>query len=116
MHLKLGTHPSNMKEKVERGRQPRGTDIPTSKLTDEQVIKIKMDTFHSVKEKAEMYSVSTSCIRAILNGKTWKHIVVNENTNNVNDIAITNIRATNKLPIPSDQTLQNKDMGYKEAA
>ncbi len=116
MHLTLDTHFNNMRGKVERGRQPRGTDIPASKLTDEQVIRIKLDTSHSVNEKAEMYSVSTSCIRAILKGKTWKHIVIDESTNTFNDIAITNKRATNILSIPSDQTLQKTDMGFKEAA
>jgi DNA-binding CsgD family transcriptional regulator len=57
------------------GTQTRGEDQPTSKLTTEQVLAIRRFRFKKTyREVAEMFGVSGSCIAAIQNRRTWKHL------------------------------------------
>lgn len=76
-HLFLGTQQDNMDDKVKKGRQRKGEGVPSSKLKESDVIRIK--DIHragetSVRKLAETYGVTTSTIRSIMSGRLWKHI------------------------------------------
>lgn len=74
-HLELGWPYDNVRDKVERGRQPRGSEIPSSKLNEDQVYEIRFNSVgKSVKELAEEFGVSTTTIRSIKKGKSWEHV------------------------------------------
>ena len=75
-HLLLGTHQQNMGDKVERGRQPKGSQIGVSKLTegDIPVVRRLLREDWSQQEIADMFRVKQETISAIARGKTWKHI------------------------------------------
>ncbi|MET3700175.1 HNH endonuclease [Bacillus oleivorans] len=78
-HLELGTHFDNMQDKVKRGRQPRGEDIYSHVLTEEEVIEIKklLNMRHIlIKDIAKIYGVNPSTIGDIKNGRTWKHLSI----------------------------------------
>lgn len=77
-HLETGTQTDNMHDMYNRGRHPvpKGEEKCNSKLTDEEVKDIKeLLKVKSQRELAGIYGVSRWCIRAIKNGKTWKHVV-----------------------------------------
>ena len=75
-HLRDGTHKDNIDDKVAKGRQDRGEQIASSKLTDEQVLEIRQlcTTRTGLKEIAEAYGVELMTISAIKEGRTWKHL------------------------------------------
>lgn len=72
-HLLLGTHADNMRDKVERGRQPHyaSIDSPRAKLTaaDVRAIRARADTPR--KELAERYGVSIQTIKAVRSGRHY---------------------------------------------
>ena len=72
----LGTQQDNMKDKVNKNRQTKGTDIHNSKLDSGDVLDIRNLLDEGVKgyEVADMYSVHPSCISKINTGKLWSHI------------------------------------------
>lgn len=74
-HLSLGTHADNIRDKIERGRQPRGEGKALAqfrrRLTDDQVAAIRAHGAPNFGDKArlaEAYGVSDEHIRRILNG------------------------------------------------
>ena len=75
-HLETGTQQDNMNDKLERGRQPRGEGHCNSKLTEDNVVEIKIllgfgvPATHIVKQ----FGVSASTIYHIKTGKTWAHV------------------------------------------
>lgn len=75
-HLFLGSHAENMADKVAKGRQVKGDRINTSKLNEGAVIEIRrrLSDGDSHRDIALEYSVDESTIRAIRDGKTWKHL------------------------------------------
>jgi len=75
-HLELGTIKENSKDKVERNRSAKGTEINTSKLTEYQVKKIKKELENGtlVKTLAKSYPVCESTLYKIKNNITWCHI------------------------------------------
>jgi len=78
-HLEIGTHYENMQDMVKRGRckgSHPGSENPSAKLTESDVLKIiKMRKNGKLLiELAKKYNVSLSCIKRIINGKSWKHI------------------------------------------
>lgn len=76
-HLFLGTHLDNIKDKVAKGRQPKGDKHPWAKLNSSQVAEIKIailsgaETMTSI---ASRYHVGRSTIKDIRNGNTWRDI------------------------------------------
>lgn len=78
-HIFLGNNDINAADRCAKGRQTRGEDIQHSKLTEEEVIAIRLitelsDVSVSNAELSELFGVGTTCIRNIRNGSSWKHI------------------------------------------
>ena len=65
-------------KKKHHGKTKQGTKNPKAKLTEEQVIKIRQLHKDGV-SNSELYKafpqVSSTSIRDIINGKTWKHLL-----------------------------------------
>jgi len=81
-HLFLGTNQDNVDDMVRKGRQSHhgspgmhGEKHPQSKLTTEQVIRIREYKGITNREIAEIYGVSVTNINNIRNYKIWKHVV-----------------------------------------
>ena len=72
-HLYAGTLLDNARDKVERGRQPRGEQIKSAKVTRDQVLAIRVDS-RPQRTIAADYDVSQATISAIKLGKTWSHV------------------------------------------
>jgi hypothetical protein len=77
-HLSLGTHQTNVKDKVAKKRQARGEKIGVSKLKWFQVLDIKerLSAGESGSRLAKEYNVSNIAISKIKTGKTWRHVTV----------------------------------------
>lgn len=76
MHLELGSHFDNMRDKVARGRQHRGESTPGSKLTAGQVLLIQEArragaTYQSI---ADEFGVHQTTVWDLVNGRTWSHM------------------------------------------
>lgn len=72
-HLFVGTPQDNDDDKVRKGRQTKGEEHPISKLTEEDVLKIRtMKGSHS--EIARKFKVSRRLIGMIKNKTIWKHL------------------------------------------
>ena len=72
-HLKAGSRKENAKERDSRNRGNRGSFVPTSKLTELQILEIRASS-KSVKELASLYGCSGANIYAIRSRTNWKHI------------------------------------------
>ena len=81
-HLRLGTHQENMNDRDQRGRQValRGSNNPTSKLTDETIEKIKQDYFggKQIKDIAQELGLHRKTISRVLNGETYDQTNIKE--------------------------------------
>lgn len=76
-HLYVGTPADNMRDKVERGRIPRGEEAGTAKLTESQVLEIRNNFIPwkcSAMGFARKFGVSRSTIWAVLMDLSWKHL------------------------------------------
>lgn len=78
-HLFLGTKADNNRDKETKGRgkHSKGEAHPLSKLTAEQVIKIRqLSTIEGISRRkiAKDFSMSYALICFIISGKRWKHI------------------------------------------
>lgn len=76
-HLAIGSIQDNSDDKCKKGRQPKGEQIFCSKFTSADVVFIRIvrsDKLCTVKELAEIFNCSQSCITRVANGKTWQHI------------------------------------------
>lgn len=74
-HLYLGTDADNMSDKVERGRQMRGEDVNTAKLTVDDVVEFR-ESYASGTSMAvlcERFAISKSQASRIVRGRSWKH-------------------------------------------
>lgn len=58
----------------------KGADNPTSKLTDEDVVEIKLMLKDGIKQQkiADLFGVTRSTIYKIKTGKTWSNIVIDD--------------------------------------
>ena len=77
-HLFLGTHQDNMRDMIIKGRQGfyashKGEEHGCSKLTDEDVLKIRYDKRYC-REIALDYGVALCTIARIKKGVAWKHL------------------------------------------
>jgi hypothetical protein len=81
-HLFIGTDADNMRDKCEKGRQPRGEAQGSARLTAEQVIAIRRD-YRIGKPGgrsglcllAKRLGVNVYTIHNVLKGKTWRHLL-----------------------------------------
>ena len=75
-HLREGTNDENMRDKLERGRQPQGEDIVTSKLTRNEVyaIRARFDKGESPVSLAKDFSVTQTTTRNIGLRRTWRSL------------------------------------------
>jgi len=78
-HLKPGTVAENNTDKAQKGRSnsPKGEDNTKSKLTNNDVLKIRKlyaTNKYTHKQLAKIFNVNYSNIAFITRGETWKHI------------------------------------------
>lgn len=75
-HLFLGTDLDNKKDKVKKGRQARGSTHGCSRLTEQDVRRIRalVGLGFLQREIAEMFEVSRSHVSSVVNRKFWKHV------------------------------------------
>lgn len=77
-HLFLGTHQQNMEDRDRKGRRrpPQGAEHGHSKLTEEQVLKIRELRATGIKniDIAKMFGVSQSMVSKIGLGHYWRHL------------------------------------------
>ena len=72
-HLFIGTASKNAKDAVEKGKLPRGTQHCCAKLSEKDVIAIRLDK-RSQEKIAKAYGVKQMAISKIKRRITWKHI------------------------------------------
>jgi hypothetical protein len=75
-HFIPGTHGTNVADKVAKQRQTKGEAIPQSKLTENDVIVIRMmaRAGHGVRALAERYGLTEQQVRNIVDRRQWKHV------------------------------------------
>jgi len=73
-HLSAGTHGDNMADKVAKGRQLKGSQFSSAKLTEADVLSIRRRPYYRQADLAREYGVHPSIISEIQGGKRWKHV------------------------------------------
>lgn len=76
-HLFLGTNADNIRDKVMKGRTPRGVGHWKAKLTEDQVLSIRnlyASGNYTYKVLAEQFGVTLTVIFFICKRRAWKHI------------------------------------------
>lgn len=75
-HLFLGTQKQNLQDMAKKGRSTIGERNPNSKLTEDQIDRIKFGIGLGVTDEtlAACFSVCRQTINNIRNGKAWKHV------------------------------------------
>lgn len=84
-HLELGTQADNIRDKLERGRHPRGIDSPLAKLNEELVHEIRASKLRgeTLAGIAKRLGFPTSTISNVVYGRTWSHVpVISSSSNN----------------------------------
>ena len=77
LHLFVGTHADNTRDRNQKGRDARGRSHGMSKLTDADVLEIRAlyaSGKWTYKQLGERYAVDLSNIASIVHRKTWKHL------------------------------------------
>ena len=72
-HLKLGLPKENSGNMVEKGRQCKGEKSHLSKLTEEQVLQIRLAK-GSLRQIGKMFNISHVNVGDIKKKRTWKHV------------------------------------------
>lgn len=72
-HLFLGTPAENSRDAVNKQRTAAGTDNPSSKLSEDQVIEIYVSPLPS-RELAEIYGVRSTVIQKIKADQIWQRV------------------------------------------
>ena len=74
-HLFLGTNQDNVTDKVNKGRNPQGSQSKLSKLTDADVDEIREHgDYFTRQEIANYYGIQKAAVQKILYYKRWNHI------------------------------------------
>jgi hypothetical protein len=78
-NLEWLTNQQNRNHAIENGLHAKGTDIPNSKLTEEDVLWIRQNYIKSHRKfggnaLALKFNVSGSCILQVVTNKHWKHL------------------------------------------
>lgn len=83
-HLFLGTISDNMKDKVKKNRQSKGSKIGNSILNEEIVYQIRKQRLEgkTYKELQEIFSISFYLVRSICKNRQWKHVELGEECSN----------------------------------
>jgi hypothetical protein len=72
-HLFLGTQTDNIYDMTAKGRHYRGERHKSAKLTESDVISIRMFDIPT-RALSNLYGVNRASIRAIKRGEKWKHL------------------------------------------
>lgn len=82
-HLWEGTSQENTRDRHNKNRSVKGSDIATSKLIEQDIIdiltKINDGTYINSSQILEDYSISLTNLYKILNGESWTHVNHNYN-------------------------------------
>lgn len=71
-HLRWATHMENVADRAEHGRDRRGSDINTAKLSEKDVLEIRsLEGSYTCSNIAEIYGVTKSTVVKIISRKTW---------------------------------------------
>jgi hypothetical protein len=75
-HLFLGSIGDNMKDKNFKNRQAKGSQVASSKLTENQIreIRNRRELGESYQSLAESFNVGWYTIRAIIKKRSWAHV------------------------------------------
>ena len=73
-HLETGTYQENQLDRIRDGTDNRGAKCYKARLTESQVLEIRMRMNERICDLAKEYSVSTGTINDITSRRTWKHI------------------------------------------
>lgn len=75
-HLFAGTQADNMRDRQEKGRQPKGSAHGRAMLTEEDILEIRLRTSHGEyqREVAKLFGVSKTTVSEIVSRKHWGHI------------------------------------------
>lgn len=74
-HLRLGTHQDNMDDRNNKKRQAKGLANAGAKLTESQVLEIRLLVkFKAKKDVAKIFGISSEQVRRIALRKKWAHL------------------------------------------
>ena len=75
-HLIIGKHSDNVRDKVERDRQSKGSAHGLAKNTEDAVLEIcrLYEAGAGQQELARQFGISQAAVSLILQGKTWGHV------------------------------------------
>ena len=76
-HLFLGTYDENNKDRVRKGRSAIGENAPTAKLTESDIVKIRIliADGETQRDIAKKFNVKHNTIGSISRGVSWKHVI-----------------------------------------
>lgn len=79
-NLRWATRSENQMDRVEHGTSNRGERFARVRLTEQQVLEIKLDLGRGViaRTLAERYAVATTTIKAIKLGRSWAWLTIAE--------------------------------------
>lgn len=72
-NLRWDTHSANLLDRRRHGTAVRGEDINTAKLTEADVVAIRLAGY-PLRPSAERYGISEAMVSAILRRKAWQHV------------------------------------------
>ena len=75
LHLHLGDHDLNMRERDERARTLAGEQQPMAKLTNDQVSWIRQQTSITDQAIADQLGISRATVGQVRRGESWKHLL-----------------------------------------
>lgn len=75
-HLFLGTNQDNTRDKVSKGRQPIGSQLPSAKLTEREVVAIRqlIAAGQPQAQIAREHNVTPAVVCHINRGRSWRHV------------------------------------------
>lgn len=75
-HLRWGTNAENVRDRDERGRTRRGTEIGIAKLTPESVQEMRALSTQgwSTRRLASRFGVAHFTVRQVIHRRTWRHV------------------------------------------
>ena len=100
-HLFADTHQVNVADCVQKNRQSKGSSLPQSVLTEQDVHDILNGiidwTYTSVSQIANQYNTVVGTIRYLIYEKSWNHITKDYNMVNIRNLIINPTTKSGKL-------------------
>jgi ribosomal protein S25 len=100
-HLFAGTHQQNVADCVNKKRQSKGSMLPQSVLTEDNVHEILNDIlnfkYNSVKQIAANYNVIHGTILHLVHERSWSHVTSQYDMNHIRNIIIDPTTKSGKL-------------------